>query len=487
VVRLLDRMLHLYYASVDTKAMALMALLKLTARFTDAGVLARVRRIIASFEGSSEVELQARSVEFTTIADPAKVPVLDEHRAGLLAPMPLLEEGVLRARAGAGTGATTDAAGLGGEDEAMKVVERTRAKGVGAPSGSGSAHMGDLLEGLGVAAPAPAAGGAGGGSMLDDLNDLLGMGGLAPAPAPPAAGGKGKPAGAGAGGAGALDLDALFSTVATGAGDVFSATTTTIPTPIAAAPAPSPMATVDAVFGAHGVAAMGAGGGAAAPAPALSLAAGGSLKPAAAAAATGGAAAGSTATVAALSSTLDALFSHVPAPAPAPTLTSLAAPAPAPPAAAKPAAAPAAAHGAGGGGDDEFGGFEDAPPSLALPVVFTAYESARIKAVFRCEKPGGLAAPTTDIHATFTATGGGVSNFLCQVAPPKFIKLALQPASGTVLGGGGGGSVTQVIRVDNSQVGVKAIVLKLRFQFTPDGSAEQVVENADVKGFPLGL
>jgi AP-1 complex subunit gamma-1 len=93
-------MLHLFYVTGETKAMILTALLKLTNRFAEPASLTRARKILTSFEDSADIELQARSVEFMCIADPARVPALNEHRAGLLAPMPLLEESVLRARAG---------------------------------------------------------------------------------------------------------------------------------------------------------------------------------------------------------------------------------------------------------------------------------------------------------------------------------------------------------------------------------------------------
>ena len=67
---------------------------------------------------------------------------------------------------------------------------------------------------------------------------------------------------------------------------------------------------------------------------------------------------------------------------------------------------------------------------------------------------------------------------------PKFVKLTLMPASGSE--GSKGRAVTQVIKVENSQHGVKALALRIKVTFTlPAG--EGVVEQFDFKGFPPGI
>lgn len=403
VVRLLEKMLHLYYVTSQTKAMILTALLKLTARFTDPLVLKRARTVIASYEDSGDLELQARSVEYTFIADASKVPGLEGHRAGLLAPMPLLEESVIRARAGAATGAASDAAALAGDDI---VMIREKVKEVPVESTT---------------------------DLLGDLSDLLGTG-LMVAPT----GATHKPAGGPAAvpKKQALDLDALFSSVNTTAGDI-SGTGTPYTQPNNIYPTASASASASA---------SGSRGGLTSP-----------LQPAPSALAA-----------------LDSLFSMpsaTPAPAPAP---GKAAPSPSPIKPTSPLdaldslfagggasqatashaathATPAPAHAV-----DVFS--MPVPPVSAAtggPVAFTAFENATLRVVFSCEKPLGPSASSTDITATFTALGGSISNLSCQVAPPKYLKLNLMPASGTSLGAHGSSKVTQLIKVDNSMHGAK--------------------------------
>ncbi|RYG51494.1 hypothetical protein EON66_10700, partial [archaeon] len=163
------------------------------------------------------------------------------------------------------------------------------------------------------------------------------------------------------------------------------------------------------------------------------------------------------------------------------------------------------------------------PSGLSLPYVFVAYESANVRVSLRCEKPNGPSTAVTDIHATFTAVNKGISNFVCQVAPPKYLKLTLLPASGTSMGAHQSSAISQVIKVENSMQGSKsstycrtplmctlsrvawrtqhrnllrvcfvsasaaAVMLKLKLVFTVDGSAEQVVESPELKSFPVTL
>ena len=79
VVRLLGRILHLYYASSDTKAMVLTSLLKLTARYArDPSAVGLARQWLGEHASSSDVELQSRSVEYGVIASPAPLPGMED-------------------------------------------------------------------------------------------------------------------------------------------------------------------------------------------------------------------------------------------------------------------------------------------------------------------------------------------------------------------------------------------------------------------------
>ena len=68
LLRALERLALLYYAAPETKAMALTAALKLTARLREPASLARLRAVLARFRVSGDVELQQRSLEFAAIA-----------------------------------------------------------------------------------------------------------------------------------------------------------------------------------------------------------------------------------------------------------------------------------------------------------------------------------------------------------------------------------------------------------------------------------
>lgn len=423
VVKLLDKVIHLYYANADTKAMVLTALLKLTARLTGANEQKKIRSILVSFGMSPDVELQQRSVEFVQIADQAKTPTLtQEQRSGLLAPMPLLDESVLRSRAG---GETSDAARLAGDDVSMAVVERTQPKQQQASGRSNAAGGGSASASSAAAAPAP--------SLLDSLDELFStvtskadvsnvqasptadpfaapqpasgsLGGLAAAGAA-----KPKPAAAAAAPANVLD-------------DLFSMPPASKPAAVA-----QPKPVTSAVSDAFDLLGSGSGMGAA-PAPAAAAPTKAAVGAAAASASShlddllgglGGLSMGPVSTpqkaaVMGGGSNNNVAFNLLsPSPAPAVMATTASAnllsPAQPPPAPLQAVSAAAAAAA------DDFGDFEGSSPS---PAVITAYESpsSGLKVVFTLEKPAGQPAGTTDITATFSCGGGQpLHKFVCQV------------------------------------------------------------------------
>lgn len=496
IVRFLDRVRSLHYASADTIGMVLVAALKLSVRLSGegagsssssggaqhGGVQDKLRRLIAVYGSAANVELQTRSVEFSLIAN-GGIPVVSSSasasgggggagddlmllggsgaggaplaqaladpavKKGLLERMPLLEESVLRLRAAAGTGELgTDALRLGGEEQSMEVAAVGSVTGLAARGSSSAASAG-----------------AGASSAMADLEDLLGgLGGgssgsgtpVAPAPASATKGGKGTGS---SGGGGLADLDDLFGGVGASSGS--SGASSTAPK----AKAAQPQADLFDLMGSSP---------APAPAPApTALGSGGGRR------------------AAALTSALDSLMLAGPAPSPAPPAR-LAAP-------------------AGGGLDSVMGALDDllgssAPSSATLgmgmgmggaaarpppaaapapstlddafdapmgvtplgPVVhppFTAFESpsgSGLRVTLQCSKPGGAGDSVTEITATY-GTGGsaGLSNFMCQVAVPKTMKLTLRPASSATVPphSAAQGGVVQTMRVENSQQGVKPL------------------------------
>ncbi len=68
---------------------------------------------------------------------------------------------------------------------------------------------------------------------------------------------------------------------------------------------------------------------------------------------------------------------------------------------------------------------------------------------------------------------------------PKFMLVKLEPASGTVLAARGG-TVSQKVYVNNTQHGVKPLVMRLRITFTLAGGQSHE-ELAEVANFPPGF
>jgi AP-1 complex subunit gamma-1 len=133
----------------------------------------------------------------------------------------------------------------------------------------------------------------------------------------------------------------------------------------------------------------------------------------------------------------------------------------------------------------ELDPLEDLFAEQQAPITLTAFSKDGLTVSFAGTKP--LEDPSqTDIIATFSNEGlETVTNFTLQAAVPKFMQVKLEPASSSTLPAGGAGSATQAIRVKNSMHGQKTLVMRLRISFSRGG--QQVVEQAEVNGFPPGF
>ncbi|KAH0991630.1 hypothetical protein GBA52_003113 [Prunus armeniaca] len=138
---------------------------------------------------------------------------------------------------------------------------------------------------------------------------------------------------------------------------------------------------------------------------------------------------------------------------------------------------------------DLLDGFSSSPPKqenngTAYPSV-VAFESSNLKMVFNFSKlPGNP--QTTVIEATFTNLSTNIySDFIFQAAVPKFLQLHLDPASGNTLPASGNGSITQTLRVTNSQHGKKSLVMRIRIAYKMNN--KDVLEEGQISNFPRGL
>ncbi|XP_058193214.1 AP-1 complex subunit gamma-2-like [Rhododendron vialii] len=114
-----------------------------------------------------------------------------------------------------------------------------------------------------------------------------------------------------------------------------------------------------------------------------------------------------------------------------------------------------------------------------------AFESSSLKILFNFSKPPGNP-QTTTIQATFTNKSPNTfTDFIFQAAVPKFLQLHLDPASSNTLPESGNGSITQDMRVTNSQHGKKSLVMRIRISYKVD--SKDILEEGQINNFPRGL
>lgn len=97
-----------------------------------------------------------------------------------------------------------------------------------------------------------------------------------------------------------------------------------------------------------------------------------------------------------------------------------------------------------------------------------AFENSSLKLIFNFSKPPENPQSTV-VKATFTnKSPSAYTDFVFQAAVPKFLQLHLEPASSNILAAGGNESITQNLRVTNSQHGKKSLVMRLRISYKRD-------------------
>ncbi|KAK4261289.1 hypothetical protein QN277_004309 [Acacia crassicarpa] len=351
---------------LTTKAMALVALLKLSSRFPSCSE--RIKEIIIQYKGNFVLELQQRSLEFNSI-----IAKHQNIRSALVERMPVLDEATFVGRR---AGSLTDTAST----PARPSVNLPN--GVSKPSAS---PLVDLLDLSSDDAPAPSSSGS------DILQDLLGVD-LSPASQQ-----------SGAGHAPKSGTDALLDLLSIGSPTAQS----------------SP-------------------------------------------------------------STIDMLSSSMNGKTPVSPLDDLSSLSLSARATSNAGAAPVM---------DLLDGFASNPPKHEdkgpeYPSI-TAHESSSLRMTFSFSKQPENP-QTTVIQATFTnLSSNAYTDFVFQAAVPKFLQLHLEPASGNTLPASGNGSITQSMRVTNSQHGKKSLVMRLRIAYKVDGQAK--LEEGQISNFPRGL
>ncbi|KAF7809272.1 AP-1 complex subunit gamma-2-like isoform X1 [Senna tora] len=115
----------------------------------------------------------------------------------------------------------------------------------------------------------------------------------------------------------------------------------------------------------------------------------------------------------------------------------------------------------------------------------TAYESSSLRMTFNFSKQPENP-QTTIIQATFTnLSSNAYTDFVFQAAVPKFLQLHLEPASSNTLPASDNGTLSQNLRVTNSQHGKKSLVMRIRIAYKLDGKDK--LEEGQINNFPRGL
>ncbi|XP_073140755.1 AP-1 complex subunit gamma-2-like [Henckelia pumila] len=137
---------------------------------------------------------------------------------------------------------------------------------------------------------------------------------------------------------------------------------------------------------------------------------------------------------------------------------------------------------------DGFGSNPSAPVAKGNDSTYpsiVAFESSSLKATFSFSKESGNP-QTTVIEAQFINKLPNVfSNFIFQAAVPKFLQLQLEPASSVTLPASGNGSITQKLRVSNSQHGKKSLIMRIRISYKVND--KDILEEGQINNFPRDL
>jgi len=124
-----------------------------------------------------------------------------------------------------------------------------------------------------------------------------------------------------------------------------------------------------------------------------------------------------------------------------------------------------------------------APVPVANPTV-NAYDKNGLRLIMELSKPDDGDKSKSDITCTFTnSTSNEMTTFVFQAAVPKFVQLAMKPPSSAVVPANGG-TLTQVISVKNTQLGLKTLMFRMKIMYSSNGN--NVVEQAQVAAFPSG-
>ncbi|KAL4160456.1 hypothetical protein PRNP1_001024 [Phytophthora ramorum] len=147
-------------------------------------------------------------------------------------------------------------------------------------------------------------------------------------------------------------------------------------------------------------------------------------------------------------------------------------------------------NGGAAGGNDllglmDFGAPAPAAPTTANPPM-RAYEKNGLTVDLEITKPNAEDKSVTYITATTrNSTAASIEKFVFLAAFPKYIKLKMEPPTGDVVPPNNSGTVTQVVKIQNSMQGEKPVLMRIKLEFFVNGS--KVEDMAAVSNFPSNI
>lgn len=129
-----------------------------------------------------------------------------------------------------------------------------------------------------------------------------------------------------------------------------------------------------------------------------------------------------------------------------------------------------------------------AAPAAAGPVIVPGFTTNGLTVEFECSKPDSLIKQTSLLVAKCKNSNvAALNGFNLQCAVPKYVTMEMEPPSSTTIPPTQGSNpklVTQKIKVTNTMLGTKNLMLKLKVSFTLNGN--KMEHMATCSGFPAG-
>lgn len=134
----------------------------------------------------------------------------------------------------------------------------------------------------------------------------------------------------------------------------------------------------------------------------------------------------------------------------------------------------------------DFGAPAAAPAAPAANPPVRAYEKNGLTVDLEITKPNAADPSVTYITATTrNTTAVSIEKFVFLAAFPKYIKLKMEPPTGDAVPPNNSGTVTQVVKIQNSMQGQKPVLMRIKLEFFVNGS--KVEDMATVNNFPSNM